>query len=116
MLDGLLAGRVVPVAPALGALRDDPCVHLRRPDSLCWGHKLRASLEDWLLPHLYGKKSAGDLQQLNLPPILREPRTYDQLDDWAPTHVTVLIESDRPIDYSDSEATPTCITKRQVEP
>jgi ATP-dependent helicase HrpB len=64
------------------------------------------SLEDWLLPHLYGKKSADDLQQLNLPNILREPLTYDQrdrLEDWAPTHVTVPSGFDRSIDYSDPD-------------
>lgn len=64
------------------------------------------TLEDWLLPHLYGKKSADDLQQLNLPQILRDRLTYDQrdqLEDWAPTHVTVPSGFDRPIDYSDPE-------------
>ncbi len=64
------------------------------------------SLEDWLLPHLYGLKRADDLQQLNLPQILRERLTYDQrdrLEAWAPTHVTVPSGFDRPIDYSDPE-------------
>jgi ATP-dependent helicase HrpB len=64
------------------------------------------SLEDWLLPHLYGLKRADDLQQLNLPNILREQLTYDQrdrLESWAPTHVTVPSGFDRPIDYSDPD-------------
>jgi ATP-dependent helicase HrpB len=64
------------------------------------------SLEDWLLPHLYGLKGAGDLQQLNLPQILRDQLTYDQrdrLNEWAPTDVTVPSGFDRPVDYSDPE-------------
>ncbi|WP_251964657.1 ATP-dependent helicase HrpB [Salinibacter ruber] len=65
------------------------------------------TLEDWLLPHLYGLKRADDLQQLNLPQILRDPLSYDQrdrLEEWAPTHVTVPSGFDRSIDYSDPEA------------
>jgi ATP-dependent helicase HrpB len=64
------------------------------------------SLDDWLLPHLYGLKRADDLQQLNLPQILREQLTYDQrdrLEAWAPTHVAVPSGFDRPLDYSDPE-------------
>jgi ATP-dependent helicase HrpB len=67
---------------------------------------LLGSLEDWLLPHLYGKKSADDLRRLNLPQILRDLLTYDQrgrLDAWAPTDITVPSGFDRPIDYSDPE-------------
>ena len=65
------------------------------------------TLEDWLLPHLYGLKRADDLQQLNLPQILRDRLSYDQRDrltEWAPTHVTVPSGFDRAIDYSDPEA------------
>ena len=64
------------------------------------------TLEDWLLPHLYGLERADDLPQLNLPNILRERLTYDQrdrLEDWAPTHVTVPSGYDRAIDYSDPD-------------
>jgi ATP-dependent helicase HrpB len=64
------------------------------------------SLEDWLLPHLYGKKSADDLSRLTLPNILRELLTYDQrdrLENWAPPHVTVPSGYDRAIDYSDPD-------------
>jgi len=64
------------------------------------------SLEGWLLPHLYGLKRAGDLNQLNLTQILRDLLTYDQrdrLEAWAPTHVTVPSGFDRPIDYSDPD-------------
>ena len=67
---------------------------------------LLRTLGDWLLPHLYGLKRADDLQQLNLPEILREQLTYDQRDrlaDGAPTHVTVPSGYDRPIDYSTPE-------------
>ncbi len=65
------------------------------------------TLEDWLLPHLYGLKRADDLQQLNLPEILRDQLSYDQRDrlkEWAPTHVGVPSGFDRSIDYSDPEA------------
>jgi len=63
-------------------------------------------LEDWLLPHVYDMKRADDLQQLNLPQILRDRLSYDQrdrLDSWAPTHIEVPSGFDRPIDYSDPE-------------
>jgi ATP-dependent helicase HrpB len=63
-------------------------------------------LEDWLLPHVYDMKRADDLQQLNLPQILRDRLTYEQrdrLDSWAPTHIEVPSGFDRPIDYSDPE-------------
>ncbi len=64
------------------------------------------SLEDWLLPHVYGMKRADDLRQLALPQILRDRLTYDQrdrLESWAPTHITVPSGFDRSIDYSDPE-------------
>jgi len=64
------------------------------------------TLGDWLLPHVYGKKQIEDLQQLNLPNLLRQQLTYDQrdrLEAWAPTHITVPSGFDRPIDYSEPE-------------
>ncbi|PSQ97774.1 MAG: ATP-dependent helicase HrpB [Bacteroidetes bacterium SW_9_63_38] len=67
---------------------------------------LLETLEDWLLPHVYDMKRADDLQQLNVPQILRDRLTYDhsdRLDSWAPTHITVPSGFDRPIDYSDPE-------------
>ncbi len=64
------------------------------------------TLEDWLLPHLYGLKRADDLQQLNLPQILHDRLSYDQRDrlrEWAPTDVTVPSGFDRAIDYSNPD-------------
>ncbi|MEF8939991.1 MAG: ATP-dependent helicase HrpB [Salinivenus sp.] len=63
-------------------------------------------LEDWLRPHVYDMKRADDLQQLNLPEILRGRLTWEQrdrLDALAPTHLTVPSGFDRPLDYSDPE-------------
>ena len=65
------------------------------------------TIEDWLLPHLYGLKRADDLRELNLPQRLRDRLNYDQrgrLEAWAPTHITVPSGFDRPIDYSSPEA------------
>ncbi|PQJ34731.1 ATP-dependent helicase HrpB [Salinibacter sp. 10B] len=64
------------------------------------------TLADWLLPHVYDMKRAVDLQQLNLPQILRDRLSYEQrdrLESWAPTHIEVPSGFDRPIDYSDPE-------------
>jgi ATP-dependent helicase HrpB len=63
--------------------------------------------EDWLLPHLYGLKSAGDLDQLNLVEMLKSRLSWDQrekLDELAPTHLDVPSGSRRPLDYSNPEA------------
>ena len=65
------------------------------------------TIEDWLLPHLYGLKRADDLREINLPQRLRDRLTYDQrdrLEAWAPTHIAVPSGFDRPIDYSSPEA------------
>jgi ATP-dependent helicase HrpB len=84
-------------------------MHHHRPDD--WPdaseETLRATLDDWLRPHLYGKRRLSDLDDLNLPQILRGLLDWDQrerLDEWAPTHITVPSGFDRPIDYSDPEA------------
>jgi len=67
---------------------------------------LRSSLDDWLTPHVYGKKRADDLKQLHVTQLLQDMLTWEQrdrLDDLAPTHVTVPSGNRRPIDYSDPE-------------
>jgi len=69
--------------------------------------ELLETLENWLLPHVYGMKRVDDLRQLNVPEILQDRLTWDQrdrLEAWAPTHVNVPSGFDRPIDYSDPEA------------
>jgi ATP-dependent helicase HrpB len=67
---------------------------------------LRESLEEWLVPHLYGMRSAEELKRLNLPSILEGMLTWEQrrgLDEEAPTHITVPSGSRIPIDYADPE-------------
>ncbi|NBB74464.1 MAG: ATP-dependent helicase HrpB [Bacteroidetes bacterium] len=68
---------------------------------------LRATLDEWLQPHLYGMKRAEELQQLHLTELLKERLTWkqrDRLDELAPSHLTVPSGSRRPIDYSTPEA------------
>jgi ATP-dependent helicase HrpB len=65
---------------------------------------LLAQLEDWLLPHLYGMKRAEDLQRLDLAELLLGLAGWDrreEIEERAPTHVTVPSGSRIPIDYSD---------------
>ena len=64
---------------------------------------LMNSLEDWLLPHLGGVKSAGDWKSFDLLNPLRAMLTYDQmcrLDAAAPAHFTTPLDRKIPIDYS----------------
>ena len=68
---------------------------------------LLATLETWLGPHLYGKKSRNDLQRLKLTDILEDTLDWEQrrmLEQWAPTHIQVPSGSRLPIDYSASES------------
>ncbi|NIK68936.1 MULTISPECIES: ATP-dependent helicase HrpB [unclassified Paenibacillus] len=68
---------------------------------------LRATVRDWLLPHLYGMKSKSDLQRLNMVQLLEGMLSWGQrqeLDEQVPTHMTVPSGSRIPIDYSDPEA------------
>ena len=65
------------------------------------------SLEDWLLPHVYGMKRASDLNDLHVTQLLQGLISWEQrqqLDDLAPTHLTVPSGSRRPLDYSDPES------------
>ena len=65
------------------------------------------TLDDWLMPHLYGMRRTGDLNRLNLHELLKQRLSWEQcekLDDLAPTHLTVPSGQNRPIDYSDPEA------------
>ncbi|MCL6459194.1 MAG: ATP-dependent helicase HrpB [Gorillibacterium sp.] len=68
---------------------------------------LLQTLADWLGPHLVGMKNRQDLNRLNLTHVLEEALTWTerrQLDEWAPTHITVPSGSRIPIDYSDPDA------------
>ncbi|TCP52153.1 ATP-dependent helicase HrpB [Tumebacillus sp. BK434] len=65
------------------------------------------TLTDWLAPHLYGLKNRDDLQRLQLISILETMLSWEQrreLDEQAPTHLTVPSGSRIPIDYSDPDA------------
>jgi ATP-dependent helicase HrpB len=62
------------------------------------------TLEDWLLPHVYGMKRADDLTDLHVAQLLQGLLTWEQrqqLDDLAPTHLMVPSGFRRPLDYSD---------------
>ena len=64
------------------------------------------SLEDWLLPHLNGVKTAADWKAFDLLPALRAMLDWDQtqrLDRAAPAHFTTPLDRKIPIDY-DGEA------------
>lgn len=68
---------------------------------------LRASVRDWLLPHVYGMRRADELQRLDLEEILLGRLSWEQrtrLDELAPSHVTVPSGSRIPVDYSRPEA------------
>ncbi|OAB41453.1 ATP-dependent helicase HrpB [Paenibacillus glacialis] len=68
---------------------------------------LLATMQDWLLPSIYGMKNRNDLQRLQLTSIIEQYLlTWDQrreLDTKAPTHMTVPSGSRISIDYSDSD-------------
>jgi len=62
--------------------------------------------EQWLLPHLYGRKSLGELQKLSMSNVLEGMLSWAQrssLEEQAPTHLVVPSGSRIPIDYSDPE-------------
>ncbi|HLZ65207.1 MAG TPA: ATP-dependent helicase HrpB [Aliidongia sp.] len=64
-------------------------------------------LADWLGPALDGKRSLGDLANLDLLALLRDRLDWNQLqalDRLAPTHVTVPSGSRIAIDYGEDEA------------
>ncbi|WP_424765487.1 ATP-dependent helicase HrpB [Paenibacillus sp. sgz302251] len=68
---------------------------------------LLESMEEWLLPHLYGMKSRGDLQRLPILQLLEGKLTWKQkqeLDEQVPTHIVVPSGSRIPLDYSDPES------------
>ncbi len=64
---------------------------------------LMASLEDWLLPHLAGVKSASDWKTFDALPALRGLLDWDQtqaLNRAVPSSFTTPLGRDIPIDYS----------------
>ncbi len=86
-------------------------VFLRQLDADQWpdcsDEALKATLGEWLEPHLYGMKTSNDLKRLNLTAILEATLSWDQrrvLDVSAPTHIVVPSGSRIPVDYSDPVA------------
>ncbi|APE44236.1 ATP-dependent helicase HrpB [Sulfitobacter alexandrii] len=64
------------------------------------------TLEDWLLPHLSGVRSAEDWKAFDLLPALRARLDWDQqqaLDQAAPAHFETPLGRQIPIDYSGAQ-------------
>ncbi|GIQ70219.1 ATP-dependent helicase HrpB [Xylanibacillus composti] len=70
------------------------------------GEALLDDAQHWLLPHLYGRKSRGDLHHLSMDQALEAMLSWPQraaLEEQAPTHLTVPSGSRIPIDYSNPD-------------
>jgi ATP-dependent helicase HrpB len=67
---------------------------------------LLEQLEEWLKPHILGMKNRNQLEKLSMSNILEANLTWEQrrqLDEYAPTHITVPSGSRIPVDYSTPE-------------
>jgi ATP-dependent helicase HrpB len=73
-------------------------------DAVDWSDAgLLESLEDWLLPHLGGKKTAADLKSVNLAEALRLSLSWEaqqQLDRLAPATITTPLGRRAQVDYA----------------
>lgn len=68
---------------------------------------LADSLEVWLAPFLHDVRSRNDLARIDLPQALLASLDWQQrrqIDELAPTHITVPSSSNLPIEYSDPAA------------
>jgi ATP-dependent helicase HrpB len=68
---------------------------------------LTATLDQWLLPRLYGIARLDDIRRIDLADVLRNMLPWERrvlLDELAPTHITVPSGSRIPVDYSDPGA------------
>ncbi|MBJ6364062.1 ATP-dependent helicase HrpB [Paenibacillus sp. GCM10012307] len=68
---------------------------------------LLESLSEWLVPHLYGMRNLQELKRVNLKHALESILTWEQqrqLDQEAPTHITVPSGSRIAVDYSEPAA------------
>lgn len=68
---------------------------------------LAASPTEWLGPHAYGMRSKADLQRLGMTSVLESLLSWEQrreLDEQAPTHITVPSGSRIAVDYGDPDA------------
>ena len=64
---------------------------------------LAANIEDWLAPHLVGKRGLADISPAELRDALEALIPWDKrrrLDEEAPTHLTVPTGSSIPVDYA----------------
>ncbi len=64
---------------------------------------LMARAEEWLLPHLTGRRTAADLAALDLQEALRQSLSWDELqllDRLAPAHFSTPLGRKVPIDYA----------------
>lgn len=68
---------------------------------------LTANARAWLLPYLHGMRGRNDVDKLDMHEVLLNGLDWQrrkQLDELAPTHMTVPTGSSIPIDYSDPTA------------
>lgn len=103
MLDGV---RDLGLAPSPAAQRFRARVHLARKGGLdlpdMSDDALMSRLDDWLLPHLAGVRSAADWKSFDLLPPLRamlDWTTQQALDRAVPSHFTTPLGRQIPIDY-----------------
>lgn len=101
MLDGIAQLGLNPSAAAARFLARTRLMGADFPDH-SEAH-LMATLEDWLLPHLGGVRSAAEWKQFDLLPALRARLDWGQtqaLDRAAPAHFSTPLQRKVPIDYS----------------
>ncbi|MGB3243823.1 MAG: ATP-dependent helicase HrpB [Sulfitobacter sp.] len=104
MLDGVRQLGLVPSAAAARFLSRARLIDAGFPDYS--DDALMAELEDWLLPHLNGVKSASDWKGFDLLPALKARLTWEQtqrLEHAAPAHFQTPLGRKVPIDYSDAQ-------------
>ena len=100
MLDGV---RQLGLRPSAAAARFRARVRLVPGLPDMGDDALMATLDDWLLPHLGGVRTAADWAAFDLLPALRAMLSYDEmrrLDAAAPAQFTTPLGRQIPIDYS----------------
>lgn len=78
---------------------------------------LEGTLESWLHPHLAGLRRATDLERLALDQLLLDRLTWEQrgqLDQLAPTHLSVPSGSRIPVDYADASSPVLAVKLQEV--
>lgn len=115
VLAALVAGirqeglRILPWSKGANQLRQRLAfMHYFQPD---WpdvqDEGLLENLEEWLAPYLYGMASRSHLERLDIKATLESMLSWNQrqqLDEWAPTHITVPSGQRIPIDYSQPDS------------